>query len=98
MFPHGQGQAAKAAAQYIDLFARAFGASGSAGEQGGASQAEGPGAPVGSGADQMSFHPPEAGQGDRALMQGPIRLAGQRLTLMDSGAPPTTSPSAWACH
>lgn len=87
MFPHGQGQATKAAAQYIDLFARAFGASGSAGEQGGASQAEGPGAPVGSGADQMSFHPPEAGQGDRALMQGPIRLAGQRLTLMDSGAP-----------
>lgn len=30
-FPHGQGQAAKAAAQYIDLFARAVGAPGSRG-------------------------------------------------------------------
>lgn len=43
MFPHGQGQAAKAAAQYIDLFARAFGASGSAGEQGGRLAGGGPG-------------------------------------------------------
>ena len=39
-----------------------------------------------SGIGQMSFYPPTAGQGEHALMQGFIRLAGQTLALMDSGA------------
>lgn len=36
---------------------------------------------------ELAFYPQGSGQGDNALLQGWMRLAGQPLTLMDSGAP-----------
>lgn len=40
-----------------------------------------------SGIGQMSFYPPDAGQGEHAVMQGFVRLAGQSFAVMDSGVP-----------
>lgn len=41
----------------------------------------------GSGLGELTFYPAEAGQGTNAMLQGWIRLAGQDVTMMDSGAP-----------